>query len=361
MLSAPRKPPHLLHCVLALLLASGAPLAAEPSFTATEVALPPSPEEPQPVQQADRKEGASAAAAMAMVGAAIAGVNCVMLLKQAKETTDPAMKALLRSQGLDQCAQAAKNAQSAAENKESERQLTSNEPKSPGAPAPAAPETQDEPSVAQSPPQTAAPTQVADADTDTDPDPQVFDYTQNSNPGLSLNNGSGNAGEPISNLSPIDVAQLGYDDSVKGSTTSGGSGGMLNGLGSAANGSVDSARGLASNDKVTGAPETKGKRGKNGEIEEGAGGVGEEGGPAGADMSSILAKIMGGPGEAESTAGANQLADLHRAPSGASEKTPNIFEYAGYRMRKARKEGLIKPARVSARTVSGETVAWVKP
>ncbi|MBY0370024.1 hypothetical protein K2X33_05015 [bacterium] len=311
---------------------------------------PPPSQQPtqQPEQQSDRKEGASAAQALGMVGAAISGVSCVMLLKQARETTDPAMKAMLQAQGLDQCAQAAKSAQSAAENGDSKQMLTSTETPSSNLPTtPDDPTSEDkDPTLYAPPTDNTPPTQVADVDSPKDPDPAVFDPP--ANPSLNVA-GAGGPNLGTANLSPITPNQLSFDDSLPGGMSGGGSGsqtpgGMGYGMASGANGAADT-RAIASTASGT-AGGAKTKRGKAAEDAASVGG-GEDGaaGSGAPDMASLFSKIMGGPGEGEGAAG-QQLSDLAQAPTG-SEKIPNIFEYAGYRIRKARREGALKSGRVA--------------
>lgn len=309
--------------------------------------------------QTDRKEGAGAASAMAAVGAAIAGVSCVMLLKQAQETTDPAMKAMLRAQGLDQCQQAAKNAQNAAENNDTKQILSSIDTPTGSNQTPTEDYSADPTETPTSPtvPTTPSNPEVVDNTPETDPDPSVFDY--NNDP-LSV------GGKPVNvskALDPIDSPQLQFDESTPGTTTGGNAGGMGMSGGALAANAADASRGLAAIDKVTGAPDGNRKRGhgEEGSVESAGGedGGGTSGGP---DMSSILSKIMGGPGEGDGAlGGGNQLADLERAPTNATEKTPNIFEYAGYRVRKARRDGALKKARTAQIPPKSDKLAWVNP
>src|SRR4051812_6666988 len=70
---------------------------------------------PVPVQNPndDRSNKNGAAIAAAAVGAAVAGLGCIMLMKQAMEAEDPKEKKQLMMQALQQCGQAAQTALSA--------------------------------------------------------------------------------------------------------------------------------------------------------------------------------------------------------------------------------------------------------
>jgi len=82
-----------------------------------------------PVEQEDRNSGMGAAIAMAAVGAAVAEASCIMLLKAAREEQDPQKKQVLMAQALQQCAQAAQDAANAAQNSDGREAIKSNGPR----------------------------------------------------------------------------------------------------------------------------------------------------------------------------------------------------------------------------------------
>lgn len=75
-----------------------------------------------PNQNDDRSQQSGAAAAAAAAGAAMAGLSCVMLLRQAQQAP-PDQKAMLQAMGAQQCAQAAQNMASAAQNSDQKKKL----------------------------------------------------------------------------------------------------------------------------------------------------------------------------------------------------------------------------------------------
>ena len=78
-------------------------------------------------QNDDRSQQSGAAAAAAAAGAAMAGLSCVMLMRQAQQAP-PDQKAMLQAMAMQQCAQAAQNAASAAQNADQKRKLDSPPP-----------------------------------------------------------------------------------------------------------------------------------------------------------------------------------------------------------------------------------------
>ncbi len=338
---------------LALNFALAAPLRAEdgPLMSTPEVALPQLPAVPAPPPpQPDRKDGAGAAAAMAAVGAAIAGLSCAMLLKQAEEEPDPSKKAQLQAQAMQQCAQAAQSAANAAQNKDSKDKLAAAD-----SPAkvdlgyiPKEEKTTDKTEAQKLPEYKAsAPTQVADTEDETEVPETVFekdpmfdeDFTPYARAGSTTK------------LQPIDPGQLQYDDTNKAGSPAfqqsqlpGSTSGMGGGL------SGDGLRVLASGSESA-IGSSKGKRKAHGEIPEIAGSDGggdgrSDGKSDSGDMNDMLAKIMGGGAGETMEMGGSQLADISVAPA-QNLKTPNLFEYASFRIRKTRKEGGIGRGRVA--------------
>lgn len=356
--------------LMALVLVS-ATLVARPShaedgpITSTpDVALPQLGAPQQQQQPQDRKEGAGAAAAMAAVGAAMAGMSCAMLLKQAQQEPDPSKAAVLRAQAMQQCAQAAQNAASAAQNDDSKNKLSMTD--DPKVDLAYKPEVKD---YRQSETKQAAangaatstepPSEIADAGNDNAPPVEVFDQ----GPNIDWTAGDGDSrarGESISQLKPIENPALTFDEESKaGGTTPGAVTGPTTTSGFAMSGgfSNDALRQLASGtlDAVDVLKNGKGRKKSKLEVESHGDGAGGDsghghhgGGGEGGDVGSMLAKIMGGGGEEGALQSGAQLADVHSGKSAAVGKpAPNIFQYASYRFRKSKREGDLKKGRVA--------------
>lgn len=311
---------------------------------------------------ADRKDGAGQAAAMAAMGAAVAGASCVMLMKAAQEEEDPSMKAMLQSQAMQQCMQAAKSAADGQQNSDNKDTMTS--PKEQSVPSLAANPSDERPSV-QTPtnPGITLPDQTPrDTELPTNPEiaketpvaPEVFQ------PAPVLNNvgfeDKPKAPPSLSQLDPIKYDAVGFDDSKNPGVNSGADGGLgsspfssLFGAGSntKAPSSDSDLRKLAADLNA----ESDGRR--KSKDEAGAShGSGSEGGAdttrsnKGSDdgFASMLSSLMGGGPKAESVASGGPEGFDNGAKRPGSKKPPNIFQYASFRYRKISSTGLVKKA-----------------
>lgn len=301
----------------------------------------------QAQQAPDRKDGAAASTALAALGAGVAMMSCLQLYKTAKqiEATDPAQAAQLRAMAAQQCAQAAQNASSAAQNQQGKDTLAKYD-----SPTGQTPTSQDSPSDNSLPnapsPSTDNGQQIADESSD--PDPSVFNLPVGADSPTNLT-AVGVAPDTISALNPIDPARVEFDEQSKGTQTSSGSalGNSLFQSGPAPSSSNSGLASLASIGADSGAATTKGRRKKS--TEESSGGsesaLNSESSTGGSDMSGILARFMGGGKEDDELHSNSPTAEgLNSKAAGQGGKTPNIFQYASYRVKKAREEGSLKRA-----------------
>ncbi len=312
----------------------------------------------------DRKDGNGAAQAMAIMGAAIAGASCMMLMKAAQAEVDPARKQELMAKALQQCAQAAQSAGNAAQNGGNKDLLAYDD--SPKMDQPAATTPTDS---YKTPDTTPTPiTQYEDpAPEFTTPDkaqavaPQVFDQVDvASTPAPAAG---------ITKLNPIGD-QLSFDDNAKG-TASGVA--PQSGVGSFGFGSTGAASGTTASATANAIEslKTASRKNKNNAHEESASGSGGDSrssseSEGGSDVNGMLAKIMGGNKEAgEDGHGGAQMPDLNVARGkgrglASGTKVPNIFEYASYRMHKAQNDGELKGGKRVKPAPHPKNVALVK-
>jgi hypothetical protein len=186
--------------------------------------------------------------------------------------------------------------------------------------------------------------QLANAESDAEPDTQVFEADPPEATVASLQV-SKPPQSPVSALQPAETSKVDFDESSKGSNTTPATSnaGLLTSLGtsllSSQNGSLPALTtlGKSSENEV-------GK--KKALLEENAAAysdsdTGSSSTPG--DPSAALARLMGGTTEAqsESMLGGSQEVVVG---AGAPGKAPNIFQYATYRVKKARKEGILKQA-----------------
>jgi hypothetical protein len=349
-MSLKRRPPRTERLLAIALLVAWAPQSVY-SQTTTVASPPVVIPAAQTQQPQDRKQGAGAAAAMAAVGAAIAGLSCIELYRQAEaiQAVNPAQAAQLRAMAAQQCSQAAQSAGNAAQNKDSESKLSASE----------IPSTQSgtETTTATNPtttpnfndsitPESPAPTtQVADTNVQSDPDPDVYEPKELTGNSLGLNQAAGPA-DSISALKPIEPSRIGFDEQNQNSNGSGNSAaGLFSGFG-LGNGATNNQNGLtAQNGQIsdlkpvsrrsvqseasTPSTESGGTESRTGEEESSAG--------------SVLARLMGGNQENAELSIPGQIADI-TMPASAQPgmRSANIFEYVSYRMKKSRREGEIK-------------------
>jgi len=333
----------------------GQPSPAESGIpTNAQVELPP----PPPPPQQDRKNSNGAAIAMAIVGAALAGASCVMLMAQAAKEQDPAKKKELMAQALQQCAQAAQSAANAAQNKDNGKKLQdTGEPKGAqlktdfaqkGAPAKSDSKM---PSLQPTAAPEAPPTEVAETPAEVPAaetaagvvEPSAFDAKPEGDTVLQA------AAESWTTLKPIETGKVSFNDGAKVGGTSPGSGpnGSLLGAStppgnpSAQTGGADLDTKL--NGKLSALSAAKGKGAIAGTHADGGAGSGIETTDGGKGSSasgmegfdSILSSILGG-GAAGAAAGAPPEDILIFTRNSEDEgPLPNIFQYAAYRYRKA--------------------------
>ena len=82
----------------------------------------------QQQQDTERSNSAGAAQAMAAMGAAMSMMGCMMGMKAAQQEPDPAKKQMMMSMAMQQCAQGAQNAASAAQNGDQKKKLDAQPP-----------------------------------------------------------------------------------------------------------------------------------------------------------------------------------------------------------------------------------------
>ncbi len=371
-------------------LCSPAARAEDASVPASVELVQPTPAPQQP--PADRKDGSGAAIALAAAGAAIAGMSCAMLMKQAKEATTESEKNMLMMMAMQQCSQAAQTLANAAQNQKGKDGLTS--PAAPGAPqlkseAQPTKEAKAEPTLAL--PQTEATQAVAEIAT---PTPAAATETASGvvSPEV-FNKAAAPEGKPQqvasgpSSSVPKVIPKNGveFDDNAKvgqGSTTSFGQPNLLG------QGGAPQAPAAANKDLkqlLTDAREITGRKNKNAGADthgDGSGGSSEGKDSKGneGDMSAMLAQLMGGGASAGGDAGgpSNQVMNLKafaKANGGdEGEELPNVFQYASFRYRQLNQERAVKvftteqapvaltepkvaPARVTKKLVRGKSVA----
>ncbi len=314
-----------------------------------------------PPPPTDRKDGSGAAVALAAAGAAMAGLSCMMLMKQAQEATDESQKNMLMAMAMQQCGQAASNLANAAQNQKGKEGLTSPavaqpQLKTENAATPAAKEESQRPA----PESVATPEAVADAVSTPAPgqtssgvvDKSAFDAKPAS---VVKTDTVKLAATPVANTpNLIPESRVGFDDQAKGGESAAASqaaGGGLLGLAAAgaATGPAGNAAGAKNLSQLLGGGDRRGgnKEAKGDTHGEGAGGSGEaKSEKAGdMDMNAMLAQLMGGGAGAATAAdaaasGIINLKEFASANGNAeNEALPNIFQYASFRYHGLKKEG----------------------
>jgi len=284
-------------------------------------------------QDDDRAKDNKQAAATAAMGAAMAGMSCMMLMKQAQETQDPAMKNMLMTMAMQQCAQAAQNAAAGKQNKSNAKQLT------------------------QPPP--TPPTQLASAD---DNSASVEQTAQPANPGPNfeessfeefenpltadektdfgfLDDTTGNTnpfataqGPAITTQSPINFAKLGFNEKGDGlsKSPSGVSNGTFSGGAIVSNAHKDDGLG-AKAEKASDSNEISRKIGNALESDSGGySGSSDSSSKSGTDMSSMMSSLFGG-GDSMGLLTSNGLEVMSlggKTKDNKAAPSMNIFQFA---------------------------------
>jgi len=340
------------------------------------------PQQPQQQPQ-DRKDGAGAAQALAIVGAAMAGLGCAELLRQAAQTQDPSEKAQLRAMAMQQCSQAAQSAANAAKNGEGKEQMSSNNSptgsqlnnnnKTAETPKEQKNETPQLPNFANN--ETAqtpeTPSEVADTNNTEPVQPQTFDQAPaTADSGYTPTQDYSASANSISTLQPIPKATVQYDEGNKSQTAAdtknpnavSSSGFSNSGL------SAEALKKLAEQ-KAEGEADKKKKKNNGTESGEGSsgdhghdsasGGSGSGGGTASgsaedqgfsAMLSSLLNPGAGAP--AGLAAGGGGAFATGFGGEDGKNRAPNIFEYASYRYRKLSHETLVGKGVIQRMTAS---------
>ncbi len=310
-------------------------------------------------QDQDRRNGANAAMALGIAGAALAAASCAQLMKAAKETEDPTMKAMLQSKAMEQCAQAAQNAGSAAQNANQKDKLTfDNSPKLaqqnslPTGEAYTQPEDSGSNTV-YVPTAPAENEQVVNPDSAVEPPTSVFEKET-----LATNTPQAPA---TGTLNPIGE-QIEFDDSVKNPPAAQNTApGMAPGGMFAAVPTASSLNGTQS----TAHPSSEGKdkpsrRVASEEVSSAGSGDSDSSGSGSSGMNALTGLFGETKEPGEDATG--QIAQLITAPGIASTasaaKTPNIFEYTSYRIKKSQRDGALKTAVLKA--TDSNLLAWVK-
>jgi hypothetical protein len=277
--------------------------------------------------------------------------------KEARAAGDIAGADKLEAQAAMQCAQAAQNAANAGQNQGGQDQITA---------ANMAPAEQN---TAQTTP-TTTPTETGptaplteETTTPTAEEQVVAENSQAVTPStfeqptseVTGGGATGGMSAAQTTLPQIPREGITYDDAAGNPSANGFAANSANG----SNGFGTPGGGLASNslfDSVGGSKAAEelqalahgriGRgRGKSGEAAGGADSSGGSEGEKGSTFGSMLSSLMGGPGAEQiaSTGGAAGAAGFG-ADGKAAGKTPNIFEYANYRLRKLNREGEVRVA-----------------
>lgn len=311
--------------------------------------LSPQPQQPQSSQSqqgSDRSGSAGAAQAMQAMGAAMAGMSCIMLLKQAQEAP-PDQKAMLQSMAMQQCAQAAQNAASAAQNGDQKKKLDETAPTNQAQPFQVTNELkqpEDSSSAVDLTKNSADPTS-SDSNKDTTPKPTPLEIPPQA--GANKTDIASNKPAPEAPLVPgKSTPQLMDKDTItakkdakEDSSSSGDEASKQFGSAVAGKGSADDLlkKALAENGPVLPPgpmirPEGGGKRENGAEGEgSGSGGGSSNGETKGADpFDSLLAQMMGGQGAGTSldmgVGGGTQILSLPKDKNGQPKL--NIFQFA---------------------------------
>jgi hypothetical protein len=310
--------------------------------------LSPQPQQPQSSQSqqgSDRSGSAGAAQAMQAMGAAMAGMSCIMLLKQAQEAP-PDQKAMLQSMAMQQCAQAAQNAASAAQNGDQKKKLDETAPTNQAQPfqAPEMKQPDDSSPAVDLTKNSADPTS-SDSNKDTTPKPTPLEIPPQA--GANKTDIASNKPAPEAPLVPgKSTPQLMDKDTItakkdakEDSSSSGDEASKQFGSAVAGKGSADDLlkKALAENGPVLPPgpmirPEGGGKRENGAEGEgSGSGGGSSNGETKGADpFDSLLAQMMGGQGAGTSldmgVGGGTQILSLPKDKNGQPKL--NIFQFA---------------------------------
>ncbi len=318
-------------------------LGAPTSALAETQSGPPELNQAPAAQPSDRKDGAGAAAAMAAVGAGIAALSCAQLYKAAQEIepVDPAQAAQLRAMAAQQCAQAAQDAGNAAQNQNSKDTLAKyDSPKLETAAA------NNNPTSSPAPQNTSMDTksEIADAQTNSDPNPSVFDSPTSDTTPTELQV-SAKPASPITALEPIDPSRVAFDESTKGGPSLSGNalaGNFSASLPSNQNGNLGS---LASIGTDSGNATTKERKRRTSSDDSNSSSGSSESSAAssgGNDVGGMFARLMGGDKDQDEQGSQGVSGEIQSASRANTGKTPNIFEYASYRFKKARNDELLK-------------------
>lgn len=296
----------------------------------------------------DRSKSAGAAQAMAIAGAAMAGVSCMMGMNEARKMPPGSEKNMMMMMAMQQCSQAAQSAANAAKNDDAKKA------------------SQSTPAMAQSkaPKQISSDTNKDDAlqmPTETKPDevatlpdlpepspiapPVIEDPTA---PAVTEEPGFVGREVSISALQPIEASKVDFNEANKNDTQTitppGGASGGLLGFGKAftpeevkkltgegGGGSGKAGRGVGADEGSVGS--------------DGGGGSPSESGGNGA-FDQLLSQLMGGGAPPEMLGGIGGGGDLVALPKEKTTgKGPNIFEYASYRYKVTQDEGRVTTQR----------------
>ncbi len=330
---------------------------------------------PPPVQpdDSDRNKGNGAAIAAAIIGAAMAGASCAMLMKQAQEARaagDTQQANQLMMQAMQQCAQAAANAANAAQNQDNGKKINQSDPGTPKwADLPQGEATKKaESKTAQSLP---ASSEEKPEEETVDPaefkglDERAFANAPGTEPGTGGDNMGGSIGGGIVKLDPIDSTSVQFDDKSKGGGTTpqtplGSSSSVVAGGGVGANGGPQFQDGRIDD----GAPDGKAPNARSSRItgngpSSGGGGSSSEHSSSGGgfDMASLMEKLNGG---AKGDGGGSIPADIQAFKKTVDGTNVSIFQYASFRYRKAqRDDGLILDVR--KKLAAGDTGLTATP
>jgi hypothetical protein len=331
---------------------------------AESVAEPPVVIPAQKAEPQDRKDGAGMAAGLAAMGAAVAGMSCLELYRQAREIepVDPAQASQLRAMAAMQCSQAAQSAADAAKNQDSKERLSLNDtPTGQNAaqtdpPKAANPQS---PFSAPGPFEAETTREIADASNFREPEPTVFEPKEISGSSLGITQNPSARGDSLTKLSPIEPSILGVNEgngvgmAVAGQNASPNFGGVpgasSNSAPRASNGEIKEPEGLLRKKMAASETPTDHTGSESASSENGA----EE-----SSASSVLARLLGGGTEGGDALLGGQIADIE-LPKGGTMRSANIFEYVSYRMKKSRIDGEIKigKAKVAANSLNRNLTA----
>lgn len=337
-------------------------VACAQSFGET-VAEPPVVIPAQKAEPQDRKDGAGMAAGLAAMGAAVAGLSCLELYRQAREieAVDPSQAAQLRAMAAMQCSQAAQSAADAAKNQDSKERLSLNDTPTGANPAQTTPERPAETPNSFQPPTTfgtEAPREIADASDFNEPEPTVFE-PKLSESSLGIAQNASSRGESLTKLNPIEPSMLGANESNGSAAGTAATPNFLGNFGlpagntsqqKTANGEIKEPEGLLRKKSKSAESDSAPSDGESAASESGA----EE-----SNASSVLARLLGGGTEGAEAILGGQIAGIDVPQTAGSSRSANIFEYASYRMKKSRVDGEIKigKAKLAANSLGRNTTA----